>query len=215
MQNHRTKLETDTSLSDFLVSPAELLAKRPDIHNIIGGALVFRQRPDNSSGEPVYETLLLKRAASDSFPLRWEVPGGTADLQVDETIIAVAARELFEETRLQARKAVCAVGLGQSGNGSSIGSAAADGGVAMDEELEVCLLPVDGLIWAIAVFIVEVADTTTEIVLQDEEHEDWAWVTEAEVERRKFHGQSDGSLECVTEAMRMIVLEGFRLRREF
>ncbi|KAF6829487.1 hypothetical protein CPLU01_07893 [Colletotrichum plurivorum] len=213
MQNHRTELETDASLSDFLVSPAELLAKRPDIHNIIGGALVFRQRPDTSPGKPVYETLLLKRAASDSFPLRWEVPGGTADLQVDGTIIDVAARELFEETRLQARKAVCAVGLGQSGNGSGIGPAAAD--ASMDDKLNICLLPVDGLIWAIAVFIVEVTDTTTEIVLQDEEHEDWAWVTEAEVEERKFHGQSDGSLECVTEAMRMIVLEGFRLRKGF
>ncbi|KAL6907355.1 hypothetical protein GGI43DRAFT_397174 [Trichoderma evansii] len=75
-------------ISAFSISPATFLASRPDIHNLIAGAMVFRLSPENSS----LETLLLQRAPSDSFTLKWGIPAGTADPSIDLSIISVAVR---------------------------------------------------------------------------------------------------------------------------
>ncbi|KAG7294559.1 hypothetical protein NEMBOFW57_004634 [Staphylotrichum longicolle] len=118
------RFTTSSTLSAFSISPASFLASRPDIHNLIAGAMVFRTAPNtinspDGTAAPTtvtaathLETLLLQRALSDSFPLRWEIPGGTADPRLDATVAGVAVRELWEETQLRARRLVCPVGLG-------------------------------------------------------------------------------------------------------
>ncbi|KAK1837557.1 hypothetical protein CCHR01_19822 [Colletotrichum chrysophilum] len=209
-----TSIEVFANASGLSISPSELLAQRPDIHSIISGAIVFRRRLVGPCHADIEEVLVLKRAASDSFPLKWEIPGGTADSDIDRTIIDVAIRELWEETHLQAQKILCTVGLGHPHNSSTTITPAADGITTMDDTYHFCLLPVNGLVWAIVTFIVEVKDPMASILLRAEEHVDWAWVTESEVKQAKFFGRSNEELEFVTEAMRRIILEGFRLRRE-
>lgn len=45
----------------------------------------------------------MQRAPADYFPLKWELPGGSVDVGVDESMLAGAVRELHEETGLVAR----------------------------------------------------------------------------------------------------------------
>ncbi|KAF9872105.1 hypothetical protein CkaCkLH20_10442 [Colletotrichum karsti] len=206
-QSPPTSFTTSPHISNFLISPAEFLAKRPDIHNIISGAVVFRSTPDNH-----HQILLLKRAPSDSFPLKWETPGGTADPVVDRSIAGVAVRELWEETQLRARGVSGAVGLGLPDGVANLVSLGEVTDARMDQEYDLCLLRLGDLTWGIGTFVVDVEDAAAEVVLRDDEHVDWAWVCEEEVEGREF---CDGrKLEFVSEAMRMIVLEAFKVKRK-
>jgi 8-oxo-dGTP pyrophosphatase MutT (NUDIX family) len=203
-----------TDISAFQISPADLLASRPDIHNIIAGAMVFRSSPEEASGKPRSEVLLLQRAASDSFPLKWEIPAGTADPTVDHSIIEVAVRELWEETGLRAHRLHQTVGLGLPPGASPHIEVAGDVEDArMDSEYPIILLRVTGRTWAVATFLVDVGDDTEEIALQEEEHVRWAWVTESEVETGRFLSQAEESFDLVSEAMKSLILEGFRIRK--
>lgn len=49
--------------------------------------------------------LLLRRSASDTMPLRWEIPGGTVDTQ-DPSLLHGLTRELYEEAGLRATKVI-------------------------------------------------------------------------------------------------------------
>jgi 8-oxo-dGTP pyrophosphatase MutT (NUDIX family) len=210
-QQPPSSVTTSPDISDFLISPTAFLANRPDVHNIISGAVVFRSR-SNASDDDVHEVLLLKRAPSDSFALKWETPGGTADPIVDQSLVGVAVRELWEETQLRARRVSCAVGLGLPAGVDNIVSLGEVTDARMDKEHDLCLLRLGEVTWAIGTFIVDVEDTEAQIVLRDDEHVKWAWVSEAEIDKRGF--QSGKELEFVSEAMRMIVLEAFRLKRK-
>lgn len=201
-------------ISSFHISPADLLASRSDIHNIIAGAMVFRLSLEEASGNPQSEVLLLQRAASDSFPLKWEIPAGTADPAIDQSIIEVAVRELWEETGLRARRLHQTVGLGLPPGTPLHPAVAGDVEDArMDLEYEIILLRVTGLTWAIATFLADVGDNAEGIALREDEHVRWAWVTESEVETGRFSSQAGGSLDMVSEAMKSLILEGFRLRK--
>lgn len=206
-QQPPSSVTTSPKVSDFLISPTAFLARRPDIHNIICGAVVFRSRPSVSD-----EVLLLKRAPSDSFPLKWETPGGTADPFVDQSIVGVAVRELWEETQLRARIVSCAVGLGLPAGVHNIVSLGEVTDARMDKEYTLCLLRLEELTWAVGTFIVDVEVREAQIKLRDDEHVDWAWVSETEIDKGKFH--SGNELAFVSEAMRMTVLEAFRLKRK-
>ncbi|KAK5627596.1 hypothetical protein RRF57_003311 [Xylaria bambusicola] len=97
----------DQSLADFNVSLSAFLATSPKPHGIklrgvCVGAFVF---------DAAQRLLLVQRAPHDSYPLCWEVPGGAADIE-DETILEAVARELWEETSLQARYISGVVGEG-------------------------------------------------------------------------------------------------------
>ncbi|KAI1496229.1 NUDIX hydrolase domain-like protein [Biscogniauxia marginata] len=71
----------------------EFLNTYNDLDGIAVGACVFN--PDG-------KLLLVQRAAHDSMPLRWEVPGGGCTFE-DETILHGLARELWEESGLRAK----------------------------------------------------------------------------------------------------------------
>ncbi|KAJ9635840.1 hypothetical protein H2201_000164 [Coniosporium apollinis] len=117
-----SQAETVTSAQEPFLVPPELVhlsiplktfqEQHPDVQGLVIGALVY-------SGDRL---LLLQRSASDSYPNRWEVPGGSCDLE-DETVLHAVARELFEETGLRATRIVRQVGDGvrfQTGRPSNV-----------------------------------------------------------------------------------------------
>ncbi|ERF72762.1 hypothetical protein EPUS_04815 [Endocarpon pusillum Z07020] len=63
---------------------------------IVTGALVFDVEDPNTP-----RILLLQRSANDSMHNQWEFPGGGCDDE-DESILHAVARELWEESGLQA-----------------------------------------------------------------------------------------------------------------
>ncbi|RAH40019.1 NUDIX hydrolase, partial [Aspergillus brunneoviolaceus CBS 621.78] len=54
--------------------------------------------------------LLLRRAPTDSYPGRWEAPGGSCDA-TDASVLAGAAREVYEETGLRVSRFRALVGV--------------------------------------------------------------------------------------------------------
>ncbi|CAH0057447.1 unnamed protein product [Clonostachys solani] len=207
----------DFKISDdlfaFSISPAEFLTSRPQIHNLIAGTIVFRSLFAAPSG-PNLETLLIQRAASDSFALKWEIPAGTADLTADTSIAGVAVRELWEETQLRTRKLTHSVGLGLPDDVSYLTLEGEAEDARMDPDLNIFLLRVSGLTWAIVTFIADIEDNHGAVTLRPDEHLAWAWVSEDEVKEGRFRHGTGQNLEFVSEAMRMIVLEGFRVKKE-
>lgn len=83
--------------------PAYLAANHPTVTNPMASAAVFYHRyPSSSSssrGKGSPKLLLVRRAPADFLPLRWELPGGSADAGEggDASVVAAAARELWEE----------------------------------------------------------------------------------------------------------------------
>ncbi|KAI0407299.1 hypothetical protein F4802DRAFT_554964 [Xylaria palmicola] len=202
------------TIAEFSISPANLFTSRPDVQNLLGGTVIFRPASGSTPSDKTYETLLIRRAPSDSFPLKWEIPGGTADPKVDHSIIEVAVRELFEETQLRARRLCCTVGLGLPNGIPNLALVGEAEEAKMDSEYNFCLLRVSGMTWAIVTFMTEIEDEQANIVLREDEHVEWAWVTETEAKNNRFEMASGRELEFVSEAMRLIVLEGFRLKKE-
>src|SRR4051812_17959118 len=85
---------THPSVAKFATPMKEYLDANPQFNGIMVGAHVY---------DRAGRLLLLQRAAHDSMPLRWEVPGGACDLE-DETILHSVARELWEESGLTPRR---------------------------------------------------------------------------------------------------------------
>ncbi|KAI1001774.1 hypothetical protein K3495_g6427 [Podosphaera aphanis] len=65
--------------------------QRPAYDSICAGAFIF---------DRLGRLLIVQRAASDSYPGCWEIPGGSCEA-TDPTILDGLAREVFEETGLQ------------------------------------------------------------------------------------------------------------------
>ncbi|EMC96758.1 hypothetical protein BAUCODRAFT_49270, partial [Baudoinia panamericana UAMH 10762] len=93
-------------LTSFGTSPQAYLRDHPDprYKYIAVSAIVFDTINPSSP-----RILLVQRAASDSMPNQWEVPGGGCD-EDDHTILHSAARELWEETGLKAKRILSLVG---------------------------------------------------------------------------------------------------------
>ncbi|KIX94750.1 uncharacterized protein Z520_09440 [Fonsecaea multimorphosa CBS 102226] len=93
-----------------------------DYQYVAVGALVFSRSPSSTATAATAEStptdadelrvLLVQRAAHDSAPLRWEIPGGACDLD-DPSILHSVARELWEETGLIAKSIGPLVGQGR------------------------------------------------------------------------------------------------------
>ena len=101
-----TTFTSAPSLSAFQKPLSEFLETHGGYDGIAVGACVFRNAdpaPASEGGAARRDRiLLLQRAATDSMPLRWEIPGGACDFE-DESLLHALARELWEESGLQAR----------------------------------------------------------------------------------------------------------------
>lgn len=192
--------------------------------------LVLRQ-PQSQSRPQI---LLLRRSPTDSYPLKWEAPGGSVDAS-DTSVLAAAARELWEETRLSGARFHAPVGATRQMNRAEA-SRVGNWGIRPEDEdakdVEVragdVRVPVTtfletGEVWGKLNFLAT-AEGDLDVVTDPEEHVDWGWFTEDEVRRgRALVSSPDGAgadedeekvLEFTSQAVWGSILEGFRLGRE-
>lgn len=77
------------TLNEFNTTHKEFVHRNQALFDRVAvGAIVF-----NTEGN----VLLVQRAAKDTFPNLWEIPGGMVDIK-DNTILHGVVRELLEET---------------------------------------------------------------------------------------------------------------------
>jgi 8-oxo-dGTP pyrophosphatase MutT (NUDIX family) len=169
------------SVSDFAVSKQAYLTAHPDasFSHIATSTLVL-----DASIVSCPRILLLQRASSDSKPNKWEPPGGACD-DDDASILDAAARELWEETGLQA---------------AQIGGLVGDpyfftirGGK------KVCR-------FSFAVQVKSEGESPLAVRLDPKEHQRFVWATEDEVKARKADGID---LDFTREEVRRTVLLAF------
>lgn len=141
---------------------------------------------------PDGKILLLQRAATDSMPNKWELPGGAVD-DDDPTILRGAARELAEESGLVAQHFTYLV---TGGPGHDLGHAFPNS--------------TNTKVWCRFTFQVEV-ESCDSVTLDPDEHQDLAWVSEQEVEERRM---GDRDLAITRDSVAALVLEAFRLRKQ-
>jgi 8-oxo-dGTP pyrophosphatase MutT (NUDIX family) len=174
------------STSSFAVPYETYLSAHPGekfkYQYIATGALVF----DASTPERI---LLIQRAAHDSMPSRWEIPGGGCDRE-DASILHGVARELWEEAGLTA---------------ASIGPPVGDGHVFLSRsEKLVCKFN----------FLVDAekgAGGKLDVKLDSTEHQNYVWAAEEDVKARKV---GEVELKFTTSTQEAVVLDAFRARRE-
>lgn len=145
------------------------------------GALVFDK---TETTKP--RVLLIQRSGSDSMPNLWEVPGGGCDHE-DTSILHAAARELWEETGLEAIHISASIGdphLFVSRSGKHIGK--------FD-------------------FVVQVKKDTEgrfpQAKLNPEEHQRFLWASEDEVRAGRA---GDVRLDLAAKELELTVLLAFR-----
>ncbi|KAI0976355.1 NUDIX hydrolase domain-like protein [Xylaria arbuscula] len=177
-------LSTDTSPLHFTSGPSvanfnvpleTYLSASPGLDGLCVGGFVFDDRS---------RLLLVQRAAHDSFPLRWEVPGGTIDAD-GQTVLHGLARELWEETGLRARHISGRVGKGYT--------------FLTHRPKCVCKYS----------FVVDVE--AYEVKLDPEEHIAFLWVTEDEAMARK---SGNVNIVYTTKEQGDVIFESFNTRRE-
>ncbi|KAK1961926.1 hypothetical protein LY78DRAFT_587662 [Colletotrichum sublineola] len=192
-----TTLAHPASLEPFNLPMRAWLAANGEEATLDGlatSALVFDRRG---------RVLLLQRAAHDSMPLRWELPGGAVD-DADASVLAACARELREEAGLEAVRVVRVV---SEGVGKEPGSALTNrtGTLRLRRfafEVEVLAVPSPP----------SLGDADEIDVRTDpEEHADHVWAEEEEVRRERV-GEKD--IPITNAQMASLILDGFRRRRE-
>lgn len=195
-----SKLPFDPSVAEWNVPSKEWLSTHDKHFNGIASGVVVFDTPSSSSpssASPPPRILLIQRAADDSMPNLWELPGGAVD-DTDASILDGCARELKEETGLTATRIVRLVTEGA--DGEALTSFTNSRGTR---------------IFCKFVFEVEVA-ADEEVVLDPDEHQGWVWATEDEVVRGKV-GDGDGAegvrIPLTTPHVRRLILEAFRLRK--
>ena len=173
------KFIIDPSLEPWnITSQTWLTAHQTPYDGLATGTIVFNNTTN--------KILLLQRAAHDSMPNKWEIPGGAVD-DDDPSILHGAARELWEEAGLVAVRFTHVVGQGQ---------------VFMNSRRT--------RTFCRFAFVAEVEDLDG-VRLDPNEHQDWLWAGREEVE-----GQRVGEREVpiTNGGMRELILEAFRLRDE-
>ncbi|KAL6818769.1 NUDIX hydrolase domain-like protein [Trichoderma sp. SZMC 28013] len=215
-------------------SPQSLSASsNPPIDYLMTSVLVLRQP---QSQKP--QILLLRRHPADSYPLKWEPPGGSVDPS-DPTVLSAAARELHEETSLSNPYFHTWVAMAREVNPEDA-AAMKSWGVQPEEELARDVeVKIDegGNVVRVTTFLetkdvwgkmnfVATVDGGEEVEIDPEEHVEWGWFTEEEVRRGRAvlpleNGDGDGVkkeeervLEFTSRAVWGSVLEAFRVGRE-
>jgi len=170
---------THPSVAKFAVPMKQYLEANPQFDGLVVGALVY-----DAAGR----LLLLQRAAHDSMPSRWEVPGGACDWE-DETILHAAARELWEESGLTPRRL-----------GRIVRCGAEDGVVFFSRrQRRYCK------------YSFEVEVEGYEVTLDPNEHQAFVWASEDEC---RAHKAGDAQLRFTTWEQEESIMEGFRMRKE-
>ena len=192
---------SDASLSAFTRPLREYLGEHSQFETVATGGLIFVSAPaaaETSHPAPPSEgtkILLLQRAAHDSMPLRWEIPGGAVD-EEDESILHGLAREIWEESGLLVTRVVRVVGAGQTFT-SSKGKRV----IKYSFEVEVERPAEAGL---------------PRVTIAPEEHADYAWVSEEECRGHRLDASGAGTgravaLDITSSDQEQVILEGFHL----
>ncbi|TQW00177.1 NUDIX domain-containing protein [Cordyceps javanica] len=234
------KYTFDASLAGFNISKAAYIAANPHIARVMAAAMVFRPDPSaapttaassSSSSSSPPQALLICRAATDTYPLKWEVPGGSVD-GTDATILDGVARELWEESGLRAAHMAAPILMSPendadddpSGGGGLTESVRA--GLGIQPEDEALGLGADGLtvtfvetgnLWAKLTVLATVrgGGGADEVRLTPEEHGEAAWVTEEEVRRAELPPREGETgrrrMDFVSDGVRRSILDGFRV----
>ena len=202
------------SVSGLNISAKAYLSTHPHIARLMTGTVVFSSASPSSSSPA--QILLLRRAASDSYPLKWEIPGGSVD-STDSTLLAAAARELVEEAALQVSRFLAPVTMVDEKAYPVTEEVRLTFGVAPEDEDDV--VEADGLAvsfmesgkrWGKATVLAEVVDDAA-VKTDPKEHDAWRWVSEEQARDCVFE---DGErIEWVSDGVRRTVLEAFRLRK--
>ncbi|KKP02501.1 hypothetical protein THAR02_05410 [Trichoderma harzianum] len=229
-------------------SPQTLSAtSNPPIDYLMTSVMVLRQpQPpspsafQNNSQKP--QVLLLRRHPQDSYPLKWEPPGGSIDPS-DPTVLSAATRELHEETNLSNPHFHTWVAMARE-LPTEDAARMKNWGVQPEEELardvEVKIDEAGGVVmvttfletknvWGKMNFVATV-DEGAEVEIDPEEHVEWGWFTEEEVRRgravlplengngsvngEKEEKEKERVLEFTSRAVWGSVLEAFRVGRE-
>ncbi|KAL1859541.1 hypothetical protein Daus18300_009542 [Diaporthe australafricana] len=160
------------TLNEFNVTHNEFTSKtQTHFGRVAVGAVVF-----NTEGK----VLLVQRAAKDTFPNLWEIPGGMVDIK-DKTILHGVVRELMEESGLRATHIRGLAGcedLGKLRNGKSAVKYS---------------------------FIVEVDGF--DVKIDREEHQKFIWATEQDVKGSRC---GDVQIDFTKESLCNLVLNTFR-----
>ncbi|KAL2155799.1 hypothetical protein VTH82DRAFT_541 [Thermothelomyces myriococcoides] len=196
------KFTYEPSIAAFNIPAKSFIATRSLISGAATGALVFSR----ATGED--RVLLIQRAAHDSMPLRWEIPGGACD-EEDETLLHGLARELWEETGMKLKRVVRQVGAEQvflTRRGLAVSK------VNFEVDVETPESPAT-----------ETASGTAalpEVTIDPHEHARFLWATEEECQlERVVVAGSGGGKEVVditftTKDQKKVILLGFKLRRQ-
>ncbi len=204
----------DASLAVFNISKAAFLAANPHIARVMAAAMVFRPNP-SASGPP--QALLICRAATDTYPLTWEVPGGSVDAS-DATILDGVARELWEESGLVAAHMAAPILMAPEGTltedmRARLGIQPQDETLGIGADRLTVTFTETGNLWAKLTALVTVQSTDA-VVLRPEEHGEATWVTEADVVRGEFPGTEGAEgkkIAFLSDGVRRTILDGFRV----
>lgn len=178
-----SSLTFDDAVSSWNVPQREWLSTNNKTWDALAtGAMVFDAQD---------RLLLVKRAASDSMPNTWEVPGGAVDDE-DPTVLHGCARELREESGLVARRIRHVIAEGPDSEPGSVFTNRSGTRVFC----KFC-------------FEVEV-DEGQQVQLDPAEHQDYVWATEEEARCQRV---GDKEIPWITEQMKRLVAEAFRLRK--
>ncbi|KAK5997573.1 hypothetical protein PT974_02936 [Cladobotryum mycophilum] len=228
--------DSSQSLSSLTAPLPAFLSSYPHITNFMTATLIFQSPPPpphpltapSPPAAPPSEpkVLLLRRAPTDSYPLSWELPGGSVD-PTDPSILSAAARELWEETSLQADHFSACLGM-LPGDIIAPEPEVVDWGVlpekddAKEEEtaqgIKIITFGETGQVWGKITLLADVRDTR-DVNIRPDEHMEWAWVSEREVLTGWLGGEKGEEKEkrvlgLVSASVRSQILEAFRLKRE-
>ncbi|KAF1930528.1 uncharacterized protein M421DRAFT_376172 [Didymella exigua CBS 183.55] len=171
----------DVSAAEFAVPKSAYLGAHPEAaFKSIGTAALVLDTCTPSKPR----VLLLQRAASDSYPGKWEPPGGAVD-DDDLSILHAAVRELWEEAGLQA-----AYMGGPVGEPHFFARSNGD---------KVCC-------FSFAAYVPSEGGAILTTKLDPKEHQNYVWATEEEVKAGQV-GAVD--LEFVREEVQRTVLLAF------
>ncbi|RFU24015.1 hypothetical protein B7463_g12318, partial [Scytalidium lignicola] len=183
---HHSSVSSFATSSSLITAPETYLSNYPGIkcNYTATGALVF-----DSSDSLTPRILLIQRSKTDTLPSLWEFPGGSCD-DDDLSILHAVARELWEETGLNATKIGPLVGmlhffLSRSGRLACRFNFLVE--VERDREVEGSL----------------------EVKLDPAEHQRFVWASEGEVRAKKVGGVD---LKFTSREVECTVLEAFKSR---